>query len=138
MREGRRGVRRVESPPVEGPRQIALETTPWSPEMTTMLERWRKAANAHDAELLASLFAADYRSTQPVHPSRGFGGSSQVLENWSSVFEGVPDFTAELVASAVDGDTEWGEWSWRGHHVDGSPFAMRGVTILVMRGGLVA
>ena len=106
--------------------------------MTSMLERWRKAANAHDAELLASLFAADYRSTQPVHPSRGFGGSSQVLENWSSVFEGVPDFTAELVASAVDGDTEWGEWSWRGHHVDGSPFAMRGVTILVMRGGLVA
>lgn len=80
-------------------------------EMTTMLERLRDAANAHDAELLASLFAPDYRSTQPLHPSRGFGGSSQVLENWSSVFEGVPDFTSELVASAVNGDTEWGEWS---------------------------
>ena len=105
--------------------------------MTTMLERLRDAANAHDAELLASLFAPAYRSTQPLHPSRGFGGSSQVLENWSSVFEGVPDFTSELVASAVNGDTEWGEWSWRGHHVDGSPFAMRGVTIFVTRDGLV-
>ena len=29
-----------------------------------------------------------------LHPSRGFGGSSQVLENWSSVFDGVPDFTS--------------------------------------------
>jgi len=65
------------------------------------------------------------------------GGSSQVLENWSSVFAGVPDFNSELVASAVDGDTEWGEWSWSGHHVDGSPFAMRGVTIFVVRDGLV-
>jgi ketosteroid isomerase-like protein len=106
--------------------------------MTTMLERLRDAANAHDAELLASLFAPDYRSMQPLHPSRGFGGSSQVLENWSSVFEGVPDFDSELVAFAVDGDTEWGEWSWRGHHVDGSPFAMRGITIFVLRDGLVA
>ena len=94
--------------------------------------------NAHDARGLASLFAEDYRSAQPLHPSRGFGGSAQVLENWSSVFEGVPDFTAELTASSVDGDTEWGEWSWQGHHVDGSPFAMRGVTILLVRDGLIA
>jgi hypothetical protein len=73
-----------------------------------------------------------------VHPSRGFGGSSQVLENWSSVFEGVRDFNSELVASAVDGHTEWGEWNWEGHHMDGSVFAMRGITIFVVRDGLVA
>ena len=109
----------------------------YGPEMATMLERLRDATNAHDARVLASLFARDYRSMQPLHPSRGFGGSSQVLENWLSVFEGVPDFNSELVASAVDGDTEWGEWSWSGHHVDGSPFAMRGVTIFVVRDGLV-
>ena len=106
--------------------------------MTTMMKLLRDAPNAHDARGLASLFAPDYRSAQPVHPSRGFGGSGQVLENWSSVFEGVPDFRSELVASSVDGDTEWGEWRWHGHHVDGSPFAMRGVTILVVRDGLVS
>ena len=106
--------------------------------MATMLERLRDATNAHDAALLASLFAKGYRSKQPLHPSRGFGGSSQVLENWTSVFEGVPDFSSKLVASAVNGDTEWGEWNWSGHHVDGSPFAMRGVTIFVMSNGLVA
>ena len=59
--------------------------------MTSMLERLRDAANAHDAELLASLFAPDYRSSQPLHPSRGFGGSSQVLENWSSEGPFQPD-----------------------------------------------
>jgi ketosteroid isomerase-like protein len=110
----------------------------YRPDMATMMERLRDATNAHDAQQLASLFAADYRSAQPVHPSRGFGGSAQVFENWSSVFQGVPDFRSELVASAVAGDTEWGEWSWQGHHEDGSPFAMRGVTIFVVRDGLVA
>ena len=102
-----------------------------------MMERLRDATNAHDAQGLASLMAEDYRSAQPLHPSRGFGGSAQVLENWSSVFEGVPDFSSELVASTVDGETEWGEWHWQGHHADGSPFDMRGVTIFLVRDGLV-
>jgi ketosteroid isomerase-like protein len=105
--------------------------------MTTTLEQLRDAVNAHDAQRLASLFAEEYRSAQPVHPGRGFGGSSQVFENWSSVFSGVPDFSSELVASSVAGQTEWGEWHWHGHHVDGSRFAMRGVTIFVVRDGLV-
>jgi hypothetical protein len=60
-----------------------------------------------------------------------------VLQNWLSVFEGVPDFSSELVASAVNGETERGESYWRGHHTDGSAFAMRGVTIFVVRDGLV-
>jgi ketosteroid isomerase-like protein len=103
-----------------------------------MMERLGQAQNAHDAEQLAALVAEDYASVQPAHPGRAFGGRDQVLDNWTSVFAGVPDFTAELVASSVDGDTEWGEWSWRGTHTDGSPFAMRGVTIFVVRDGLIA
>ena len=103
-----------------------------------MLELLKDAINAHDAARMAGLFAEDYESAQPVHPSRAFGGCAQVLANWSSVFEGVPDFTSELVASSMDGETEWGVWDWRGRHVDGSPFAMRGVTILVVRDGLIA
>jgi ketosteroid isomerase-like protein len=105
--------------------------------MATMMERLRDATNSHDAGRLASLFAEDYRSVQPVHPNRGFGGAAQVLENWTSVFQGVPDFVSELVAASVDGNTEWGEWDWRGHYTDGSAFAMRGVTIFVIRDGLV-
>ena len=106
--------------------------------MASMLERLRDAMNSHDAKKIESLFADTYQSSQPLHPARGFSGHAQVLKNWTSVFEGVPDFTAELVASSVDGAIEWGEWDWRGHHPDGSPFAMRGVTILLARDGLVA
>ena len=106
--------------------------------MALMHERLRDATNSHDAGRMASLFAEDYQSTQPLHPQRAFGGREQVLENWTSVFEGVPDFTSELVASSSDGETEWGEWDWRGRHTDGSPFAMRGVTILVVRDDLIA
>jgi len=106
--------------------------------MVTMLERLNLAMNAHDARRLASLCARDYRSSQPLHPDRGFGGSAQVLENWSAVFAGVADFGSYLVASSQDGETEWGEWDWHGHYVDGSPFAMRGTTIFVIRDGLIA
>ncbi len=106
--------------------------------MASMLERLRDAMNSHDAKEMASLFADTYQSSQPLHPARGFSGHAQVLTNWMSVFEGVPDFSAELVASSVDGAIEWGEWDWRGRHTDSSPFAMRGVTILRVHDGLVA
>src|SRR3954452_15927120 len=106
-------------------------------EMTSMNEQLRDAVNAHDGQRLASLFSEDYQSVQPLHPERGFGGSAQVLENWSSVFDGVPDFSSELVGASVNGDTEWGEWHWHGHHLDGSPFVMRGVTIFVVCDGVV-
>jgi len=104
--------------------------------MAGMLERMTDAMNSHDAQRMARLFADDYESSQPLHPARGFSGQDQVLTNWTSVFQGVPDFTAELLASSVDGDTEWGEWEWRGHYVDGAPFAMRGVAIVITRDGL--
>ena len=103
-----------------------------------MQERLRDAVNAHDAPRMAALFAEDYRSASPAHPGRAFVGRAQVLANWSSVFAGVPDFAAELVAPSVDGETEWGEWQWSGRHADGSPFAMRGVIIVTVRDELVA
>lgn len=106
--------------------------------MDTMLERLTQAQNAHDAEALASLFAQDYLSEQPVHPGRAFSGRAQVLANWTSVFSGVPDFRAELLSSCRDGDVEWGEVDWSGHHTDGSPFAMRGVIIATIRDDLLA
>jgi len=106
--------------------------------MSTVLERLIEAQNAHDADLFASWFADDYRSDQPAHPGRRFSGRSQVHENWASVFAGIPDFRAELLATSRDGDVEWGEVSWRGHHTDGSEFAMCGVIIATIRDGRIA
>jgi hypothetical protein len=63
------------------------------------------------------MFAEDYLSDQPAHPGRAFTGNEQVLTNWTEVFDGVPDFSAELLASSVAGDTEW---TRTGRHPDGS------------------
>jgi len=106
--------------------------------MPTMCERLRDAQNAHDAEAFAALFADDYTSSQPAHPDRAFVGRAQVLQNWTGVFEGIPDFVSELVSLSIDGNTELGEWYWHGRHVDRSRFAMRGVTIFVVQDDLIA
>jgi ketosteroid isomerase-like protein len=95
------------------------------------------AMNAGDIEAFVSLFSEDYDSRQPVHPDRDFRGREQVRANWSAVFSGVPDFRAELVASAADADTAWTEWRWDGTHNDGSRLEMAGVIVLgVQRGSI--
>ncbi len=106
--------------------------------MTLVLERLQEAQNAHDAEQLAALFTDDYQSVQPAHPNRGFGGSDQVLANWSSIFDSIPDFNAELLAWAVDGDKEWSEWHWHGPRTDGSVLCQRGVIIVNVRNNMIA
>jgi ketosteroid isomerase-like protein len=106
--------------------------------MTAFLDSLLRALNSHDAQQMAALFAEDYRSSQPAHPGREFEGRPQVLENWTAVFDGVPDLSARLVADARDGDTVWSEWDWSGTYTDGTPFAMRGVIILELRGDQIA
>jgi hypothetical protein len=91
------------------------------------------AVNRHDPETMAACFAPEYRSEQPAHPDRGFGGQDQVAANWRAMFAGVPDLTAQVVAETTDGSTTWVEMAWHGHHSDGTAFEMRGVTLLGMR-----
>jgi ketosteroid isomerase-like protein len=92
-------------------------------------ERLSAAMNAHDIEAFAACFDEEYESEQPVHPDRAFRGRDQVRRNWSAIFEGVPDFTAELISASVEGDTEWSEWRWRGTQSDGTPLDMAGVIV---------
>ena len=103
-----------------------------------VVERVQAAMNAHDIEALVACFDDEYRSDQPAHPDRGFGGRAQVRENWSAIFAGVPDFAAELVRAAADGDVEWSEWRWRGTHADGTPLDMAGVIVAGVRAGRLA
>ena len=106
--------------------------------MADIIEQLIAAMNRHDARAVAAFFAADYRSEQPLHPNRGFGGSEQVLANWTSVFEGVPDFFAERIASSSAAGIVWTEMHWKGTHRDGSPFLMRGVTVIGVRDDKIA
>lgn len=107
--------------------------------MSRVTERLLAAMNAHDVDAFVACVAPDYRSEQPAHPGRAFQGRDTVRENWTSVFAGVPDFTAELLASATSDDgVEIGEWRWQGTYTDGSPFAMRGVTVFGIEAGQIA
>jgi ketosteroid isomerase-like protein len=98
-------------------------------------ERLSAAMNAHDIEAFVACFDEEYESEQPVHPDRAFRGRDQVRRNWSAIFEGVPDFTAELISASVEGDTEWSEWRWRGTQSDGTPLDMAGVIVGGVRDG---
>jgi hypothetical protein len=94
-----------------------------------VLDRLLVAQNQHELDDFVACFASDYRSEQPVHPNRAFVGREQVRRNWSAVFEGVPDFRAELLRAARADGACWAEWYWHGTRADGTPLAMRGVTI---------
>lgn len=95
----------------------------------TAVERLRDAINLHDLETMVACFTAEYESSFPAHPDRAFQGAEQVRKNWAQIFGGVPDLTATLLDAAVQGDTVWAEWEWKGTRRDGVPFHQRGVTI---------
>jgi ketosteroid isomerase-like protein len=102
-----------------------------------LLTRLHRAMNDHDLEALLACFDSDYRSEQPAHPNRGFGGREQVEKNWSAMFEGIPDFRAELITSAADGESAWAEWRWLGHRNDGTSLDLRGMTRFGVKNGRI-
>ena len=93
------------------------------------LARLERATNAHDVNEVVACFAADYRNETPAHPERGFTGREQVRGNWEQIFAAIPNITAKVLRSAVNGDEVWSEWEHRGTRRDGSPHLMRGVII---------
>jgi limonene-1,2-epoxide hydrolase len=103
----------------------------------SILERLQHAMNEHDLAGFLACFGPAYRSEQPAHPNRGFGGREQVEKNWSALFAAMPDFHAELVAATADGDTVWAEWRWSGTRAGEPPLDMSGVTIFGVDDGLI-
>ena len=105
--------------------------------MNAIIDRLITAVNDHDLDAMGALFHSDYVSRQPAHPGRAFVGRSQVIANWAAMFEGVPDFRAELDRLALDGDTTWCEWRWSGTRTDHQPFEMRGVALFRISGDVI-
>lgn len=73
-----------------------------------------------------------------MNPDRGFRGVETVRERWSTVFESVPDFRAELLRTATGDDAVWSEWRWTGTGVGGIALDVRGVTITGIRDDRIA
>lgn len=105
----------------------------------TVVEQLLQAINQHDLDALTECFEPDYVSESPAHPGRAFRGREQMRENWSRMFENVPDIEAALVRSCVsEGDTAWAEWDWTGTRADGGAFTIRGATVLGVRRDRIA
>ncbi len=100
-----------------------------------VVDRLVAATNAHDIDALVDCFAPEYVNQTPAHPQRGFSGREQVHRNWVSIFGGVPDISARLIASAIDGSQAWTEWEMSGTRRDGAPHAMAGVIIFGVHDG---
>ena len=101
-----------------------------------LTRRLCQATNDHDLAGLVACFAPGYRNATPVHPQRGFTGREQVRRNWEQIFAAIPDLSAEILSTAVAGDTVWTEWEHRGTRPDGSRHLMRGVVIFGVADGL--
>ncbi len=99
-----------------------------------VLARLCAATVAHDLDGVVACFAVDYRNETPAHPERGFTGRDQVRTNWSRIFAMIPDLTAQVLGSVVDGDSVWSEWEHRGTRLDGGRHVMRGVIIFAVDG----
>ena len=106
--------------------------TPSSPQI--VFERMIQAANRHDLEAMVACFAPDFRSEQPFYPERNFTGQAGVRKNWSFFFSTMPDFQAEVLSEAVEGDIVWAELNYHGTQVDGKKHLTRGVTISGIQG----
>jgi hypothetical protein len=104
----------------------------------SVLARLERATNAHDVKVMVACFATDYRNDTPAHPERSFTGREQVGRNWGQIFAAIPDLTARVLRSAINGSEVWSEWEHRGTRRDGSAHVMRGVVIFGVANGLLA
>jgi ketosteroid isomerase-like protein len=102
----------------------------------SLVGRLLQATNDHDIEALVACFAEEYRNETPAHPARSFSGRGQVRRNWEQIFGSVADLHAEVLRSAIDGDTAWTEWEMTGTRRDGTRHHMRGVVIFDTGQGL--
>ena len=103
-----------------------------------LVDRLTAAQNAHDIEAMLACFHDDYRSEQPQFPARTFQGIEQVRANWSALLDAMPDFHADVVRTAVDGDIIFVEVHWTGTKADGAALEERGVLILGTRDDRIA
>lgn len=105
-------------------------------EAQSLVGRLLQATNDHDVEALVACFSEEYRNETPVHPARSFCGRGQVRRNWEQIFGFVADLRAQVLRSAIDGDSAWTEWEMTGTRRDGSRHHMRGVVIFDIQQGL--
>ncbi|RUQ98138.1 nuclear transport factor 2 family protein [Labedella endophytica] len=101
--------------------------------------RLRDAIATRDPAVIAACFSEDYVTIAPQNPSLSFTGRDTVLRNWTAIIARMPDITAAILRSSVNGEDIWTEWDMRGTVSDGGPDALVGTAIWSTdEGGLIS
>ena len=104
-------------------------------DLPTPIKRLADALNAHDPMRVAAAFTEDYHCEVPMHPERAFTGKAQVRQNYTEIFERIPDLCAEVLRWTSNGDVSWSEWEMTGTGPDDSSIILSGVVIADAPGG---
>jgi ketosteroid isomerase-like protein len=103
-----------------------------------VVDRLDAALRAHNLDALVDAFHPDFHGEQPLHPGAGSVDREQLRRNWATIFANVPDVRADVLDTAVAGDTVWSEWRIYGTRRDGAALDLRSVWIFGVREGRVA
>ena len=139
-----RGVLAAAVPRIRGALRRVAERRNASPAVAAtdgplaVVDRLDAALKTHDLEALVDAFHPDFHGEQPLHPSAHTVDRERLRKNWATIFANVPDVRADVLDTAVAGDTVWSEWRIYGTRRDGRPLDLRSVWIFGVRDGRVA
>jgi hypothetical protein len=103
-----------------------------------LLERFHTVLNARDLTNLLHLLQIDFERFYPAQPDDNTVGLEPVREKWDQLFTTYPDFRADLLAQAIEGNMIWSEWRWQGESTSGQKLNQVGVLIFGVEDGLLA
>ncbi len=106
-----------------------------------LLERLHTALNTRDLTNLLHCLQVDFEQIHPIRPGTDTTGLEAAREEWDSIFTTYPDFRADLLRQAIEGNTIWTEWHWYGNQPGGGQggrLDQVGVIIFGVEEGLLA
>lgn len=98
-----------------------------------LLERIHTALNTRDLTNLLACLQVDYEQVYPAEKGKDTLGIEAARSAWEGIFHSSPHLQAELIRQAIDGNTIWTEWRFKGNGGD-----RVGVIIMGVEEGLVA
>jgi limonene-1,2-epoxide hydrolase len=105
-----------------------------------LLERFHTALNTRDLTNLIHLLQVDFERFYPAQQEEETTGLEAVRAKWEEIFNMYPDFRADLLRQAIEGNVIWSEWRWYGQRGDGQEgrFEQMGVIVFGVEEGLLA
>jgi limonene-1,2-epoxide hydrolase len=96
-----------------------------------LLERLHTALNTRDLTNLLHCLQVDFEQIHPARPGTDTTGLEAARAEWDAIFDAYPDFRADLLRQAIEGNTIWTEWHWFGKQAGGQTGSLNRVGVIV-------